>query len=243
MPESPRVQRRLRNYLLDARFQLKFTGYLVAVALAITVLLGAFLWRSSEILLGQTQQAVEARSRAAQTSHELGNVALSNALLERVNDPTFAAEVQNRSQAIDQEYERERAAIETQRAALVRQQRWTWVGLVGALVAFIVGIALAGIVTTHRIAGPLYRVKRLVATVGEGRLVWPERALRPGDELQDLVNALGQMVERLRVLQSSDLELLDKVASEVDKAGLSASAAELRTLQARLRERLTAPAS
>src|SRR5262249_48727279 len=156
--------------ILDARFQLKFTSYLVGAALTIALLLGGFLWGSSRTLLRQTEEAVEARGRAAETSHELGNVALSSALLEHVNDPAFTAQVERRSRDIDLRYERERDAIEAQRAQLVRQQQWTWVGLVAALLAFIVFIGLAGIVMTHRIAGPIFRMKRLASEVGLGRL-------------------------------------------------------------------------
>jgi methyl-accepting chemotaxis protein len=243
MSYSPRPQRKLRNYLLDPRFQLKFTGYLVAASLAIALLVGAFLWRSSLILLEQTHEAVEARGRAAEASHELGNVALSNALLEHVNDPRFGTELQAKSAAIDKQYEVERSAIEGQRAQLVRQQRWTWLALLLALVAFIVFIGFAGIVFTHRIAGPIFRMKRMVADIGEGKLIPPDRALRPKDELQELFDALANTIGRLRELQRQDLELLEKVSTEVERGGLSAPAAELRTLQSRLRERLATTAT
>ena len=35
-----RHQRRLRNYLLDSHFQLKYSGYLVMIAVALSVSLG-----------------------------------------------------------------------------------------------------------------------------------------------------------------------------------------------------------
>jgi hypothetical protein len=41
---APAPRRRLRNYLLDGRLQLRLAGYLVAVAVAISGVLGAFLW-------------------------------------------------------------------------------------------------------------------------------------------------------------------------------------------------------
>jgi nitrogen fixation/metabolism regulation signal transduction histidine kinase len=243
MSYEPRPQRKLRNYLLDPSFQLKFTAYLVTASLAIALLLGAFLWRSSQVLLRQTHDAVDARSRAAEASHELGNVALSSALMAHVNDPHFGTELQARSAAIDKEYEVERAAIEAQRAQLVRQQNWTWVGLLMALIAFIGFIAFAGIVFTHRIAGPIFRMKRMVAEIGQGKLVMPDRALRPKDELHELFDALANMISRLRELQRQDLETLEKVSAEVERGGLSAPAAELRTLQSRLRERLASTAT
>jgi hypothetical protein len=54
-----RHQRRLRNYLLDSHFQLKYSAYLVLIAIAISACLGIFLWRTSREVLAQSHKAVE----------------------------------------------------------------------------------------------------------------------------------------------------------------------------------------
>ena len=55
-----RHQRRLRNYLLDSHFQLKYASYLVGIAVAISVCLGIFLWRTSQEVLAQSGRALDA---------------------------------------------------------------------------------------------------------------------------------------------------------------------------------------
>lgn len=87
-------RRRLRNFLLEPRFQLKFTAYIVAVSLLMASLLGAFLWRNTQALLSETQQAVEARAQAAETSKELSRATLTNQLMLEMDDPAFAAQLE-----------------------------------------------------------------------------------------------------------------------------------------------------
>src|SRR5580658_3242280 len=86
-PSGPPPKRYLRNYLLDARFQLKFTAYAVGATLIVVALLGVFLWVTSQRLFRETESAVDARSKAAETSKDLGNAALGNTLLAHMNDP------------------------------------------------------------------------------------------------------------------------------------------------------------
>ncbi len=106
---APR-QRRLRNYLLDAPLQLRFTAVLVLATLLGAGLLGIFLARALNRLAEQAERAVEARAAAAQASHELGNASLSRTLLERFNDPEFTAQLERQSHAIDAAYQAEQVA-------------------------------------------------------------------------------------------------------------------------------------
>jgi HAMP domain-containing protein len=46
-PGAPPTQRRLRNYLLDPSFQLKYTGMVAAVAFCVSSVLGFVAWRHS----------------------------------------------------------------------------------------------------------------------------------------------------------------------------------------------------
>ena len=45
--KTGRHQRSIKNYLLDAKFQLKYTGYIVGVTLFVSGILGAVLWNTS----------------------------------------------------------------------------------------------------------------------------------------------------------------------------------------------------
>src|SRR4051812_8451612 len=123
-------KRSVRNYLLDARFQLKFTMYIVGVTFIVAGMLGVFLWRTTETLFAETEVAVESRERAAETSKDLGRATLNNQLLAKFNDPAFEKELSEKSRAIDDQYEREHAAIVAQKADLVRRQQVTFFALV-----------------------------------------------------------------------------------------------------------------
>ena len=57
----------------------------------------------------------------------------------------------------------------------------------------VVLIGLLGIYFTHKVAGPVYKMKRLLKQVGQGNLR-VEARLRKGDELQDFFDTFTQMV-------------------------------------------------
>lgn len=239
-PGSPK--RQLRNLLLEPRFQLKFTGYVLGGALVVALLLGAFLVRSAQAVLHEAQAAVDARAQAAETSRALSSAALNNELLQRLTDPAFAAQLEKKAQEIDAAFEREKASIEAQRHELVRRQHLTWLALGACLAGFLVLAAAASIVASHRVAGPLYRLRLLVEQVEGGALVPPSNGLRDGDELQDLFEAGRRMVLTLRERQETDAKLLEAALAEAESArGLSEHArARLVELLERMRTRLAA---
>src|SRR5262245_56168382 len=55
---SGRHQRRVKNYLLDSHFQLKYSGYLVLLAVALSAGLGFMLFRSSSDVINQSAATV-----------------------------------------------------------------------------------------------------------------------------------------------------------------------------------------
>lgn len=235
---SADAKRRLRNYLLDARFQLKFTGYILLTSLVIAAVLGAFLWSTSNTLMHEATMAVEARQRAAQTSKELGNATLANELFQRFDDPAFEAQLEEKSAAIDAQYEAEHQAIVQQRGELVRKQRLVWLTLVACLVGFVVFIALASIVTTHKIVGPLYRIKRLVNEVAAGHLKVPTYPLRDKDELKDTFEALTRMIHSLREQRVAELKTLGEAIDRARASGQESLANELQTVYASIKSQL-----
>src|SRR5688572_27902640 len=54
-----RHQRRLRNYLLDSHFQLKYSSYLVAISVALSYSLTLIHWRTSVAVIEQSHEAVD----------------------------------------------------------------------------------------------------------------------------------------------------------------------------------------
>ena len=229
---APR-QRRLRNFLLDAPLQLRFTSILLLGTLLGAGLLGIFLARALNRLADQAERAVEARAAAAQASHELHNAALSKTLLERFGDPQFTAQMERQAQAIDAAYVAEQTQVSEQRLEVQREQkRIGWLVFLSVLV-FSLGVLALGIVLTHRIAGPVFRVRRLLDDMKEGRREVPSHGLREGDELRDLFEAASDLA---RTLRAEDTATLSTV-SEVLRTGGS-GVERLRPIQDRLSARV-----
>src|SRR5258708_35691570 len=93
--------------------------------------------------------------------------------------------------------EASQSKLEKEHEALEQQQQILMLTLVGALLTFVLAIGFGGIVVTHKIAGPIFKMKRLLREVGDGKLVVQSR-LRKGDEMHDLFTVFETMVERLR---------------------------------------------
>lgn len=71
---------------------------------------------------------------------------------------------------------------------------------------------LASILVSHKIAGPLYRIERnLKEAVGSGDLTHIIN-VRRGDELEDLVRSINQMIDGLKEIVKKDRELAKEIA-------------------------------
>ncbi len=238
-PQDPSQKRRWRNFLLEPRFQLKFTVYLEAVSVVLAVLLGIFLFRNTQALLDEATAAVEARSHAAEASRELSNATLSNELLRRMGDPVFVSQLQTASREIDARFEAERAAVIAQRAELVRRQRLMWAVLGGSLLGMLGLVGMVSIVLTHRVAGPLMRIRRMVNDVAAGQLRPPAYGLREKDELKDIFDATRGMIHVLRKQQEDDMLVISHALERAKEQGLAGEWLEdLKALEARIRARL-----
>jgi len=225
-PSPPAVpKRRFRNYLLDARFQLKAVLLFVGLSAPLVALFGGFLWITSRSLLEEAERAVEARSQAAQASKDLDAATLNNELVKRFDDPAFLERLRVESKKIDARYQAESDAIVAQHALLLRHQRAMSWGIVAGLLALLFVIAFATVVATHRIAGPVYRLKRLMQQVGVGELKGIMN-LRKGDELQDLFLEFRTMIGRLHDTQGTALESLEKLIERARAASVPAEVLE-----------------
>ncbi len=196
---SGRQQRSARNYLLDRNFQLKYTALLVGIALALSVALGLILWRTSSKVIEQSQSTVEQGRETVKQGQEtidrgkqvlvqsrrVSQVVAMNIAKEYKDDPELAKTF-NESAAKDEaklkeEQERlERDAaflaarardLELQAQIVATQQNALLIGLVAGLGLLVICVGLAGIVFTHKVAGPIFKMKRLLRQVGEGKLV------------------------------------------------------------------------
>lgn len=247
--ESPvRFKRSAKNYLIDRHFQLKYTGFLVAIALVLSGVLGVALYATSSKVAEQSQRAVEQGRETVKQglatvergkqvivqSRKVSQVVAMNIAKEYKDDPelakTFGEEAQKDENKLKEEQERlerdasflaQRAAdLEQQARDVESQQRVMLLALVVVLALLVGGVGVAGIVFTHKVAGPIFKMKRLLRQIGEGKLVLRER-LRKGDELQHFFETFEKMVDDLRNRQKAEIARVDHILDTLDAAPVS----------------------
>ncbi len=193
MPGAPR--RQLRNYLLDRRFQLKYTSMVIAVTLVVASILGALAYHESK---GQT----EALQIQLATQPDL--------------DPVVAAGLDAFGRARDREI---------------------LMSIILGIGVLTVALGLTGIVITHKLVGPAYKIRMLLSSIAKGPLR-VDGALRRGDELKDVFAAFNDMVHQLRTRREQDLERVERALSSAKAQNSSELVETLGALRDRLRAEL-----
>jgi len=202
-------KRSVRNYLLDSRFQLKYSGFLVAVALVISGVLGAVVWSTTTAMVGESQKVVEESTKVFEESKKVSEVSRMNIKDLASDSPELLAEFNKEADEHDQ-------MIADQQGRMIHRQAVLIESVVGGLTLMVVLIGLLGIYITHKIAGPVFKMKRLLAKVGQGNLRVDAR-LRKGDELRDFFEAFTQMVASLRALEKKQLDDVDRALDAIER--------------------------
>jgi hypothetical protein len=198
-PQSGRTHppRKLRNYLLEPKFQLKYTGMVVGVTLVVAAVLGFQVYDYST---GQTRLL---------NLERMGSAAAA--------DAQFIADMERYAQEAD---------------------RKVALAVLGGIGLLALALGLTGIVVTHRLVGPAYRLRQLMRQVSEGRLR-PAGSLRKHDELRDIFEMFQRMTGSLRSAREQDLADIARACERVRAAGAPESALEpLRAIEERIRKTL-----
>jgi nitrogen fixation/metabolism regulation signal transduction histidine kinase len=201
--------RRKKSYLLDPRFQLKWTSYLVVVVILVMTGLGVIIARTAGRASDTASVAVKQAEKAYEESRS-NNILTrrtmqlaggeENAALQLVMDESL--------KEVDVQSEKNLAEVRSQKEEIARDRKNLQLLLVATGVALLALLFAMGIIITHRIVGPVHKMKRLLRRVSTGRLVIEER-LRKGDELEDLFDTFLQMTYSLRAMQAARLATLD----------------------------------
>jgi nitrogen fixation/metabolism regulation signal transduction histidine kinase len=190
-------KRRVRNYLLDSRFQLKYAGFLVAVALAISGLVGSALYATVRATVAESAKVVEESREASEESKKVSFVSRMNVRDLAPESPELVAEFDREADAYDRAIADHQKVVVVQQESLIRRQRRMIASLAGGLTLMVVLIGLLGIYFTHKVAGPVFKMNALLRQVGKGDLR-VEARLRRGDELKAFFDTFTQMVSGLR---------------------------------------------
>jgi hypothetical protein len=197
----PIYKRKVRNYLLDAGLQLRYTATIVVVAIFLTAGLGFKMY---------------------QATRDVSKVILWTSLV----DPASADELQSQFANSD------------------RVVLW---GIVGFGVVLILSISAVGILITHKVAGPLYKIATFFGRVRDNRLGPAPANLRKGDELQEFYLAFKDMHSSLRARAEDDVRIIGNVVSVLETApdtrspALARALDDLRDLRKRKEESLEKP--
>ena len=193
--------------------------------------------RLASRFLGLLLRKPEARAFVLQQAAEAESTdegALFDHVLKHVDDPELAKTF-NESAAKDEAKLKEeqdrlehdaaflaaRAAdLETQAKKVAEQQQKLLLLIIAGLGLLVVFVGVAGIVFTHKVAGPIFKMKRLIRQIGEGKLVLREK-LRKGDELQHFFEAFEIMVNDLRARQTAEISKVDKILERLVDAPVS----------------------
>jgi nitrogen fixation/metabolism regulation signal transduction histidine kinase len=219
----PKYKRSVRNYLLDAKFQLKWTGRILFVAIGISALMGIFLYRTSREVTQQSEKVIaqgEALIKESQKNSDLVKMQIKD---QYADSPELAATFSKSTDDLDKQLQAKHAALEAQAGETRTQQQTMLLSLVAGLSLLVILIGLLGIYFTHKVVGPIYKMKMLLRQVGDGKLNFQGR-LRKGDELQDFFEVFNTMVERLKQRQAAEVEELDAAMVEAKSSGASDAA-------------------
>jgi nitrogen fixation/metabolism regulation signal transduction histidine kinase len=201
-------KRSVRNYLLDSRFQLKYAGFLVLVAVAVSSVMGAVLYSTTRAMVAESAKVVEESRTVAEESRKVSEVSRMNIRDLAGDSPELLSEFNKEAEAHDRMIAEQQKAISDQQAALLHNQSIVILSLVAGLAFMVIFIGLYGIYFTHKVAGPVFKMKKMLRQVGEGNLQ-VEARLRKGDELQDFFDAFTQMLAGLRKFERKQLDELE----------------------------------
>jgi nitrogen fixation/metabolism regulation signal transduction histidine kinase len=163
-PATKPYRRSVKNYLLNSRYQLKFTLTIVGISLMLTAGLGYVVMSTARV----AARVVEVRAM----------------------DPT---------DTLAQE-------LATQFASNDRIMMITLIAF-GLLLALV--LSAYGIILTHKVAGPLYKVTTYLDRIRDGKLGVVYN-LRKGDELVEFFDHFKKAHDSLRAQTEDDIRLLDR---------------------------------
>jgi methyl-accepting chemotaxis protein len=221
---SHRSQRRLRNFLLDRHFQLKYSGYLMGIALFFSASLGTILWQTSRKLISQSrssvalgEQIVERGKNLLAESEKVNAVVRMNIVETYADDPALLEVFQGEAAGRDgqlkesqKQLEANSRALRTQAQMIEREYVFFGAVIASALLLLVLGVGIAGVVVTHKVAGPVFKMKRLLGELAQGHFRVVAR-LRRGDELKYFFDAFNDTADKLRVRQEGEIEQIDLV--------------------------------
>jgi hypothetical protein len=128
-----------------------------------------------------------------------------------------------------------------------QSDRTVLLGIIGFGVVLVLSISGVGILLTHKVAGPLYKISSFFGRIRDNRLGPAPAKLRKGDELQDFYSSFREMHQAVRGRVEDDVRVLEGALASIEATpegkspGLQRALDDLRKLQKRKEDSLEAP--
>jgi hypothetical protein len=120
-------------------------------------------------------------------------------------------------------------------------------GIIGFGVILVLSIGGVGILLTHKVAGPLYKISSFFGRIRDNKLGPAPAKLRKGDELQDFYLSFREMHTAIRGRTEEDVRVLENAlaalegAPDVRSPTVQRALEDLRQLHKRKEDSLEAP--
>jgi hypothetical protein len=215
-PTEATYKRSWKNYLLNTRYQLRFTLFMVAIAGLLMYMLA---WGVRDPRSIEEEHFWPTVMSEAESATKVGVITIQGATL----DYSDAAK--------DDHLKREKIA------ALKAQEMQLEVILVALVLVLCSGLFMFGILMTHKVAGPLHKIGLYLDKVRDGKYTTVYN-LRKGDQLMEFFDHFKEAHATLRRTQEKDVQALRDLIAAAEKGDaarspqLAAALDELRALLA-----------
>jgi len=122
------------------------------------------------------------------------------------------------------------AAQELQ-SQFAQSDRTVLFNIIGFGVILVLSIGGVGILLTHKVAGPLYKISSFFGRIRDNRLGPAPAKLRKGDELQDFYSTFREMHNAIRGRVEEDVRVLENALAALESAGQASAPTMQRALE------------
>lgn len=103
-------------------------------------------------------------------------------------------------------------------------------GIIGFGLVLILSISAVGILITHKVVGPLYKISSFFSRVRDNQLGSVPAGLRKGDELQDFYSSFREMHQAVRDRVVEDVRVLGEAVTAIESTSEGKTPAVQRAL-------------
>src|SRR5262252_2491585 len=122
------------------------------------------------------------------------------------------------------------ATAQELQAQFAHSDRTVMAGIIGFGLVLVLSIGGVGILLTHKVAGPLYKISSFFGRIRDNKLGPAPAKLRKGDELQDFYLSFRDMHNAIRGRTEEDVRVLENALAALEAAGESRSSTAQRAI-------------